>query len=134
MARIANKDVLDMLMAIYKELKEIKKQFKPNNELKELKERLSQLETRVTVLEACNIHQSPITSPFTNPYQPPIMFRDGEQYLPTSPLFPQVMGTSNTENISELSKEIDSNMPGAFKVDENNNVKVPSIAKKFNEK
>lgn len=125
-----NESVLEMLEAIYTELKSIKKQLKPNNELKELKEKLSRLESRVTVLEACNIHQSPITSPFTNPYQPPIMF---DNVPPSSPLFPQVMGNSNTENISELSKEIDASMPGTFKVDKNNNVKIPIIAKKFNE-
>ena len=120
MARTMNESVLEMLDAIYTELKSIKKQLKPNNELKELKERLNQLETRVAVLEACNIHQSPITSPFKNPYQPPIMFDD---VPPSSPLFPQVMGNSNTENISELSKEIDSSMP--------NIVNKPHIAKEF---
>lgn len=120
MTRTMNESVLEMLEAIYTELKSIKKQLKPNNELKELKERLSQLETRVTVLEACNIHQSPITSPFTNPYQPPIMF---DNVPPSSPLFPQVMGNSNTENISELSKEIDSNMPKI--------INKPHIAKEF---
>jgi hypothetical protein len=130
MGMIIESKSITMLKQILDELKSIKKQLKPSNELKKLKERLSQLEARVAVLEACNIHQSPITSPFKNPYQPPIMFDD---VPPSSPLFPQVMGTSNTENISELSKEIDSSMPGTFKVDENNNVKVPSIAKKFNE-
>lgn len=132
MARTMNESVLEMLEAIYTELKSIKKQLKPNNELKELKERLNQLEARVVVLETCNIHQSPFTSPFTNPYQPPITFDNGVP--PSSPLFPQVIGTSNTENISNLSKEIDSSMPGTFKVDENNNVKVPSIAKEFKKK
>ena len=131
MTRTMNESVLEMLEAIYIELKSIKKQLKPNNELKELKERLNQLEARVVVLETCNIHQSPFTSPFTNPYQPPIMF---DNVPPSSPLFPQVMGNSNTENISNLSKEIDSSMPGTFKVDENNNVKVPSIAKEFKKK
>lgn len=131
MARTMNESVLEMLEAIYTELKSIKKQLKPNNELKELKERLNQLEARVVVLETCNIHQSPFTSPFTNPYQPPITF---DNVPPSSPLFPQVMGNSNTENISNLSKEIDSSMPGTFKVDENNNVKVPSIAKEFKKK
>lgn len=123
---------ITMLKQILDELKSIKKQLKPNNELKELKERLNQLEARVVVLEACNIHQSPFTSPYTNPYQPPITF--GNDVPPSSPLFPQVMGNSNTENISNLSKEIDSSMPGTFKVDENNNVKVPSIAKEFKKK
>lgn len=131
MARTMNESVLEMLEAIYTELKSIKKQLKPNNELKELKERLNQLEARVVVLETCNIHQSPFTSPFTNPYQPPITF---DNVPPSSPLFPQVMGNSNTENISNLSKEIDSSMPGTFKVDENNNVKIPSIAKEFKKK
>lgn len=124
MARTMNESVLEILEAIYTELKSIKKQLKPNNELKQLKERLNQLEVRVTVLEACNIHQSPITSPFANPYQPPIMFDQGVP--PSSPLFPQVMGTSNTENISELSKEIDSSMP--------NIVNKPHIAKEFKRK
>lgn len=123
---------ITMLKQILDELKSIKKQLKPSNELKELKERLSRLETRIAVLEACNIHQSPITSPFTTPYQPPILFN--QEVPPSSPLFPQVMGNSNTENISNLSKEIDSSMPGTFKVDENNNVKVPSIAKEFKKK
>lgn len=112
---------ITLLKQILDELKSIKIKIKPNNELKELKEKLSQLEARVTVLEACNIHQSPITSPFTNPYQPPIMFDKGVP--PSSPLFPQVMGTSNTENISELSKEIDSNMPDI--------INKPHIAKEF---
>jgi len=112
MARTMNESVLEMLEAIYTELKSIKKQLKPNNELKKLKERLSTLEAKVAILETCNIHQSP----YTNPYQPPIMF--GNDVPPSSPLFPQVMGTSNTENISNLSKEIDSNMPGTFKVDD----------------
>ena len=120
MGELTKIDTLNVLKAIYKELKEIKKQLKPSNELKELKDRLNQLEARVTVLEACNIHQSPITSPFTNPYQPPVMFDD---IPPSSPLFPQVMGTSNTENISELSKEIDSNMPKI--------INKPHIAKEF---
>ena len=111
---------ITMLKQILDELKSIKKQLKPNNELKELKERLSQLEARVTVLETCNIHQGPITSP----YQPPIMFDQGVP--PSSPLFPQVMGSSNTENISNLSKEIDSSMP--------NIVNKPHIAKEFKKK
>ena len=112
-----------MLKQILDELKSIKKQLKSNNELKELKERLSQLETKVAVLETCNIHQSPITSPFTNPHQLPIMFDD---LPPSSPLFPQVIGGSNTENISNLSKEIDSSMP--------NIVNKPHIAKEFKKK
>ena len=120
---IENKSIT-MLKQILDELKSIKKQLKPSNELKELKERLSKLEARVVVLEACNIHQSPITSPFTNPYQPPIMFDKGVP--PSSPLFPQVMGNSNTENISDLSKEIDSSMP--------NIVNKPHIAKEFKKK
>lgn len=120
---IENKSIT-MLKQILDELKSIKKQLKPNNELKELKERLSQLEARVVVLETCNIHQSPITSPFTNPYQPPIMFDQGVP--PSSPLFPQVMGNSNTENISNLSKETDSSMP--------NIVNKPHIAKEFKKK
>ena len=124
MARTMNESVLEMLEVIYTELKSIKKQLKPNNELKELKERLNQLEARVVVLETCNIHQSPITSPFTNPYQPPIMFDQGVP--PSSPLFPQVIGNSNTENISDLSKEIDSSMP--------NMVNKPHIAKEFKKK
>ena len=115
---------ITMLKQILDELKSIKKQLKPNNELKELKERLSQLEARVVVLETCNIHQSPFTSPYTNPYQPPIMF--GNDVPPSSPLFPQVMGNSNTENISNLSKEIDSSMP--------NIVNKPHIAKEFKKK
>lgn len=131
MGMIIESKSITMLKQILDELKSIKKQLKPSNELKELKERLNKLEARVTVLEVCNIHQSPITSPFTNPYQPPIMFDQGVP--PSSPLFPQVMGTSNTENISELSKEIDSSMPDTFKVDENNNIKAQSIAKKCNE-
>ena len=117
---IENKSIM-MLKQILDELKSIKKQLKPNNELKELKERLSQLEARVVVLETCNVHQSPITSPFTNPYQPPIMFDQGVP--PSSPLFPQVMGNSNTENISNLSKETDSNI-----------VNKPHIAKEFKNK
>ena len=124
MTRTMNESVLEMLEAIYTELKSIKKQLKPSNELKELKERLSQLETRIAVLEACNIHQSPITSPFTIPYQPPITFN--QKVPPSSPLFPQVMGNSNTENISNLSKEIDSSMP--------NIVNKPHIAKEFKKK
>lgn len=109
MGSTMNESVLEMLEAIYTELKSIKKQIKPNNELKELKEKLSQLEARVIVLETCNIHQSPFTSPFTNPYQPQVMFDQGVP--PSSPLFPQVIGNSNTEDISELSKEIDAKMP-----------------------
>lgn len=120
MTRTINESVLEMLEAIYTELKSIKKQLKPSNELKELKERLSQLEARVTVLEACNIHQSP----FTNPYQPPITFDQGVP--PSSPLFPQIICDSNTENISKLSTEIDSSMP--------NIVNKPHIAKKFKKK
>lgn len=115
---------ITMLKQILDELKSIKKQLKPSNELKELKERLSQLEARVVVLETCNIHQSPFTSPYTNPYQPPITF--GNDVPPSSPLFPQVIGTSNTENISNLSKEIDSSMP--------NIVNKPHIAKEFKKK
>lgn len=128
MARTMNESVLEMLEAIYTELKSIKKQLKPNNELKELKEKLSRLEARVTVLEASNIHQSH----FTNHYPPSIMFDNNISH--SSPSLPQVMGNSNTENISDLSKEIDSSMPGTFKVDENNNVKVPHIAKEFKKK
>ena len=123
MSTVESKNIT-LLKQILDELKSIKTKIKPNNELKELKERLNQLEARVTVLEACNIHQSPITSPFTNPYQSPIIFDQGVP--PSSPLFPQVMGNSNTENISELSKEIDSSMP--------NIVNKPHISKEFKKK
>jgi len=103
MTRTMNESVLDMLMAIYKELEEIKNQLKSNNEIEELKQRLELLENKVSMLESWKT----IDKPFTNPYQPPIMFDN--DVPPSSPLFPQVIGSS--ENISELSKEIDSNMP-----------------------
>lgn len=122
MAMIIESKSITMLKQILDELKSIKKQLKPNNELKELKQRLDILETKVSVLETCRIIDGPcIERPFKNPYQPPIMF---DNVPPSSPLFPQVMGNSNTENISELSKEIDSSMP--------NIINKPHIAKEFN--
>ena len=95
MGMIIESKSITMLKQILDELKSIKKQLKPNNELKELKERLSKLEARVVVLETCNIHQSPFTNPLVSPYQPPIRF--GNDVPPSSPLFHQVMGKSNTK-------------------------------------
>lgn len=91
MARTVNEGILEMLEAIYTELKSIKKQLKPKSEIKELKQRLDVLETKLSVLETCRR----IDGPLINPYQPPIMFDQGVP--PSSPLFPQVMGKSNTK-------------------------------------
>ena len=115
MGELTKIDTLNVLKAIYKELKEIKKSIIRNDKITELEARISVLESRISTLEYKPIFPQ-------TPYQPPIMFQDGE-FPRTSPLFPQVMGNSNTENISELSKEIDSNMPKI--------INKPHIAKEF---
>lgn len=89
MARTVNEGILEMLEAIYTELKSIKKQLKPKSEIKELKQRLDLLENKVSMLETWKT----IDKPSINPYQPPIMFNNEAD--PSSPLFSQVMGKSN---------------------------------------
>lgn len=80
-----------MLEAIYQELKSIKKQFKSKDEIKDLKQRLDILENKVSMLETWKT----IDKPLINPYQPPIMFNN--EAGPSSPLFPQVIGKSDTK-------------------------------------
>jgi len=121
--------ILRTIQTIYNVLFEIKKELKKKNEIKELERRMNYLETKLAVLEAT---QNVTKTSILDTYKPPITYRQDEFDNPT-PWLPKIFGGIQ-ENISAMSKEIDSNMPGTFKVDENNNVKVPHIAKEFKKK
>lgn len=120
MGRTVNDSILEMLQAIYNELKNIKKQISPNKDIKQLKEEIRNLEKRVEILE---IYKStlPITKPFS--YPPDVWYT---QQDPT-PWLPKVMG-SESGTVEQDPSTITSS---SFKLDENGCVKLPSISKEF---